>query len=169
MNNDNERLTRRAGWRLITNDLGPIGGVDLCDGISSVAVADDSSHPRFVPSRTLRVRRDGSVLWIHNERRLIDRLKEDKNMKALAKLIHVAGRSAVLVGSALALGCAVVIVSNAPALAPVQKVAIEQKAAVVRLEPVVVTISSERFDAIHAEAQRPSMFVWFFAKKPHEV
>lgn len=56
------------------------------------------------------------------------------------------GRLAIAVGTGFALACA--IASHGPSIAPQD---------VVRLDPVVVTISKVRFDAIRAEAQGTTM------------
>jgi len=81
--------------------------------------------------------------------------------KSINTLIHGSARFAVAVGTFIALASAVAIITVAPTGIEHAKPATE----VVRLEPVVVTISKARYTAIRAEAQ-PSMFVRLFAKKP---
>ena len=76
-------------------------------------------------------------------------------MKALEKVIHNTGRFAFGIGLGIALVCAYVIVSSAPALDATPVV----RPADVRLDPVVVTIPAERFDAIRAEERGSSMLV----------
>lgn len=83
-------------------------------------------------------------------------------MKALTKFTQQLGRAAVHIGAVLALACAVVIVANAPAFAPTK---MAQPGEVIRLEPVMVTISAERFDAIRAEADSPLKLVQFMRKR----
>lgn len=86
-------------------------------------------------------------------------------MKALEKISHTVGRFAVGIGLGLALVCAYVIVSSAPALdAPPAA----RPAGVVRLDPVAVTISAERFDAIRAEGRGSSILVRTRERKPNE-
>ena len=86
-------------------------------------------------------------------------------MKTLQRLIDLVSRFAVGLGSALALVCAVVIVSSGPTLGPEAVV----HADVVRLDPVVVTISSERFAQIRAEEHEQAMFARSRGHKPNEV
>ena len=81
--------------------------------------------------------------------------------KSLNTLIHGAGRFAVGFGTFVALACAIAIINVAPAGIEQTKAATE----VVRLDPVVVTISKARYAAVRAEA-KPSLFVRLFAKKP---
>ena len=85
-------------------------------------------------------------------------------MKALQRLIDLVSRFAVGLGSVLALVCAVVIVSSGPSLGPETVV----HADVVRLDPVVVTISSERFAQIRAEEHEQAMFARSRGRKPNE-
>lgn len=91
-------------------------------------------------------------------------------MFAISKFIRIVGprafQIAVHVGAVLALVCAVVIVANAPALFPKKA---GPQAEVVVLDPVIVTIEADRFDAIRAESQRASMLVRAFGRKPNEV
>ena len=75
-------------------------------------------------------------------------------MKTYQRIIEVVGRFAVGVASALALVCAYVIVSSDPGLGTVE---VAKAPEVIRLEPIVVTISAERFAAIQAEEQGASM------------
>lgn len=77
-------------------------------------------------------------------------------MKALEKIIHTIGRFAFGIGLGIALVCAYVIVSNAPAL---DATPVARPADIVRLDPVVVSIPAERFDAIRAEEGSASMLV----------
>jgi len=81
-------------------------------------------------------------------------------MKTYHQLIALAGRFAVGIATLVAVACVVVIVSNGGALAPR---ASDRVVDAVQLEPIVVTISFERFAAIHAGATR------LFARKPNEV
>ena len=82
-------------------------------------------------------------------------------MKTYHQLQALAARFAVGIATLVALACVAVIVSNGAALAPR---ASDRVVDVVQLEPVVVTISFQRFAAIHADAAtRP------FARKPNEV
>ena len=69
-------------------------------------------------------------------------------MKALERFIHALARFTVGFGSGLALVCTFVVVTTDVGLGPA-KVAPE----VIRLDPVIVTISAERFAAIRAEAE----------------
>ena len=71
-------------------------------------------------------------------------------------------RFAVALGTVVALACAVAIIEVAPNGIENTKQATE----IVRLEPVVVTVSNAQYEAVRAEAQRPSMFVRLFSKKP---
>ncbi len=81
--------------------------------------------------------------------------------KTLNTLMHRAGRLTFAFGTCVALACAVAIIKVAPAGIENAKPATE----VVRLEPVVVTISKDRYAAVRAETT-PSMFVRLFSKKP---
>ncbi len=74
-------------------------------------------------------------------------------MKTIDLVMQNVGRIAVGLGSALALVCAMVIVTSGPALGSA-----EAATQVVRLEPVVVTVSTERFAAIRAEEKSHTMF-----------
>lgn len=67
-------------------------------------------------------------------------------MKTLHHLLHTLGRFAVGFGIGLALVCASVIVTTDIGLGPPK-----QRVDAIRLEPVVVTISAERFSAIRAD------------------
>ncbi len=87
-------------------------------------------------------------------------------MKALEKIIHALGRYAVVIGSALAVACVVAIVSSPRAIEPAKAV---QPAEVVHLDPVVVTISASRFDAIRADAQPATKVVHIYGSGPKEV
>ena len=77
-------------------------------------------------------------------------------MKTIERIIHTISRFAFGLGLVLALVCAFVIVTSDHALDSTQ---VEQPAEVVRLDPVIVTISAERFDAIRAEMGGPAMLV----------
>ena len=77
-------------------------------------------------------------------------------MKALEKIIRITSRFAVGIGLGIALVCAYVIVSSAPVR---DATPVIRPTGAVRLDPVVVTISAERFDAIHAEERGSSMLV----------
>lgn len=83
-------------------------------------------------------------------------------MKALEKIIHAIGRFSFGIGLGIALVCAYVIVSSAPApdAAPVVR------PAAVHLDPIVVIIPAERFDAIRAEERGSSMLVRTAEPKP---
>ena len=82
-------------------------------------------------------------------------------MKTYHQLTALAARYAVGIAMLVALACVVVIVANGTALAPR---ASDRPIETVALEPIVVTISFEHFEAIHADAgTRP------FARKPNEV
>lgn len=97
---------------------------------------------------------------------IVRRQQGEIKMKAHEKLIRIIGRFAVGVGSALAVVCVVAIVSSAPALGPTQAV---QPAEVIRLDPVIVTIAAERFDAIRAELDGPSRQVHVYGGGPQPV
>jgi hypothetical protein len=71
-------------------------------------------------------------------------------MKTIETIFYVVGRFAVGFGSGLALVCAFVIVTTDIGLGTPKAV---QPAEVVHLDPVVVTISSERYEAMRQEAQ----------------
>ena len=75
-------------------------------------------------------------------------------MKTIETIMQNVGRCVVGLGSALALVSAVVITSNGPALGNAQAA---RPVEVVRLDPVVVTISTERFAAIRAEEKSHTM------------
>ena len=87
-------------------------------------------------------------------------------MKTINTLIHTGGRLAVAFGTFVALACAIAIIKVAPDGIENTRLA---QSEVVRLEPVVVTVSKAQYDAVRAEAQRPSLFVRLFAKKPTAV
>jgi hypothetical protein len=89
---------------------------------------------------------------IDQKRRLRDRQEETgKNMRTKDRLISDVGRFVFGLCIGLALTSAYVVVTSAPDLLgqPVD-------AEVVRLDPVVVTISAKRFDEVHAEADVPA-------------
>lgn len=86
-------------------------------------------------------------------------------MKTIERLIHAIGRFAFGLGLALALVCAFVIVTSDHALDPTQ---VARPADVVRLDPVVVTISAERFAEIRAEEREGSMLARTRVRKPNE-
>ena len=75
-------------------------------------------------------------------------------MNTIELFMRNVGRIAVSLGSALALVCAVVITMNGPSLGNAQAATPVE---VVRLEPVVVTISTERFAAIRADEKSHTM------------
>lgn len=87
--------------------------------------------------------------------------------KNLNTLIHGSGRLVVAFGTFIALACAVAIIKVAPA--GLENAAVATPTEVIRLAPVVVTISKERYLAIRAETERPSLFVRLFTKKPTAV
>ena len=87
-------------------------------------------------------------------------------MKAYEKFIHTLGRFAVGIGVALGVACAVVIVSSPPAIERTQAI---QPGAMVRLDPVIVTISAQRFDAIRAESRDSTMLAHVFGGGPKQV
>lgn len=91
------------------------------------------------------IRAAPSLICINTRRGL--RHKEGIIMKTIEKLYEWVSRFAVGLGSGLALVCAYVIVTGDPGLGTSPAAQPE----VVRLEPVVVTISAERFAAIQAE------------------
>ncbi len=97
---------------------------------------------------------------------IVGRQEGETKMKALERISHTIGRYAVVVGSALAVACVVAIVSSPRAIEPAQ---VDQPAEVVRLDPVIVTISAERFDAIHAETSGSSMLVHVFGGGPKQM
>ncbi len=101
---------------------------------------------------------------------IVRRQQGEIKMKAHEKLIRIIGRLigrfAVGVGSALAVVCVVAIVSSAPALGPTPVV---QPAEVIRLDPVIVTIAAERFDAIRAEEDGASRLVHVYGSGPKKV
>ena len=76
-------------------------------------------------------------------------------MKALERFIHALARFAVGFGSGLALVCTFVVVTTDVGLGPAKVAPVE----VIRLDPVVVTISAERFAAIRAEATAEPVIV----------
>jgi hypothetical protein len=100
------------------------------------------------------IRPGPSLICIHGKRRSRHRHKGGIIMKTFERTLETAGRFAVGLGSALALVCAYVIVSGDPGLGVAE---VAKAPEVVRLEPVVVTISAERFAAIQAEERGASM------------
>ncbi len=96
----------------------------------------------------------------------VRRQQGETKMKALEKIIRALGRYAVVVGSALAVACVVAIVSSPRGIEPAKAV---PPAEVVHLDPVTVTISADRFDAIRAEAQPATKVVHVFGGGPKPV
>jgi hypothetical protein len=76
--------------------------------------------------------------------------------------LKATGRIAVLLGTALAITCAITLAQRASTLPAPKPVS---QAEIIRLEPVVVTISAERFTAIHAEAERETLL----ATRPQKI
>ncbi len=85
-------------------------------------------------------------------------------MKKIDSMLHSLGRFVFGMGLGVALTSTYVIVTGAPdLLAPVPAVE------VVRLDPVVVTISRERFDAIYAESEPAKEAVHAYGRGPQRV
>ncbi len=97
---------------------------------------------------------------------IVRRQEGETQMKALEKIIHTIGRYAVVIGAALATVCVVVIVSSPRTLDPAKAA---PPAEVIRLDPVTVTISADRFYAIQAEEQGSSRLVHVFGGGPKRV
>jgi hypothetical protein len=119
------------------------------DGRSTIAWLPGPGDKRLTSSRQPGALRDYLLPGIDDERRLEVRHKEGITMKTFGRIIHTVGRFAVGFGSGIALMCAYVIVTTDIGLGP-SKTATPADA--IRLDPVVVTISSDRYDAIRAEA-----------------
>ena len=68
--------------------------------------------------------------------------------------LSAVGRWSVALGTTLALACAIAFAYGAPGLRSMHSIGAPD---IVRLDPVVVTISKDRFDAIRAEAQGATM------------
>ena len=134
-------------------------------GVTPAVIPVGSSFARFISLRPLRGPKDAVSQSMHDYRRLEVRRKEGRKMKTIERVIHAIGRFAVGLGSVLALVCTFVIVTSDHALGLTE---VTQPAEVVRLDPVVVTISAERFDAIRAEAQGPSRLVRTPGRKTNE-
>ena len=133
---------------------------------------DDDTHANTgpAPRRVTRLRlvssrpqavalRSGSydVQFTPNEPRRPDgRRKKGTAMTLIDRIIHTAGRFAFGFGTALALVCAFVIVAIDPRLDGSTAAA---PAEVVRLDPVVVTISADRYDELQAALREPSAVV----------
>ncbi|MEO8935490.1 MAG: hypothetical protein ABI277_01610 [Burkholderiaceae bacterium] len=77
-------------------------------------------------------------------------------MKTIERIIHTVGRFAVGVGSGIALMCAYVIVTTDIDPGPST---VARPPEVIRLDPVVVTISTDRYVAIRAEIAGPAVLV----------
>jgi hypothetical protein len=117
------------------------------------------------PSRTLVI---GSLTGIQHRKRLVsrssNRIKEGITMKTIERIIHSISRFVFGLGVGLALTSAYVIVASGPDL-----LGAKAPAEVVRLDPVEVTISAERFKEIRAEAEPPTKVVHVFGKGPQQV
>jgi len=81
--------------------------------------------------------------------------QEGNIMRTIDHLLHSLGRFVFGLGVGLALTAAVVIVANGPALEATTVKPVD----VVKLDPVIVTISAERFDAVRGEAGLPPVAV----------
>ena len=125
-------------------------------GVTPAAIPIGSSLARFISLRPMRGPKDAVSQSNHGNRRFDVRHKGGTKMKTIERIMRVIGHLAVGLGSALALVCVFVVVTSDHALDPTQ---VARPAEVVRLDPVVVTISTARFDAIRAEARGPSMLV----------
>ena len=134
-------------------------------GVTPVVIPVGSSFARFISLRQMRGPKDAASHGIHNNRRLDVRHKKGRKMRTIEKIIGGIGRFAFGLGSALALVCVFGIVTSDHALDATQ---LARTAEIVRLDPVVVTISRERFAEIRAEEREGSMLARTRVRKPNE-
>jgi hypothetical protein len=90
--------------------------------------------------------------------------KKGNTMKAIHSLIHGAARFVFGLGIGLALTATYVIVSSKPDL-----LAPEATAEVVRLDPVIVTGSAEKFAELSGKETLPRRIAHVFGKGPQRV
>ncbi len=83
-------------------------------------------------------------------------------MKTIERIIRTLSRFVFGLGVGLALTSAYVIVTSGAALTGRPPAARD----VVRLDPVVVTISRERFDTLYAEAHPPEKIAHVYGRGP---
>jgi hypothetical protein len=102
---------------------------------------------------------------INQKWRPSDRRREGRKMERMESFIHGIGRFVFGLGVGLALTSVYVIVTSAPDLMATRTGAGD----VVLLEPVVVTISAARFDAIRTEAAPASRPVHLFGRGPQQI
>jgi len=141
-----------------------LGTADL-----KTAVRGDRRDPSQTRLRLVHSRRTSiepvrtSPLRAHNEWRA-DRHEKGMKMKLIQRIVHTASRFVFGLGVGVALTSAFVIVTSGSAL-------YTDKAppAVVRLDPVTVTISADAFEAARAEADLPPALVHFFGRGPSPV
>ena len=96
------------------------------------------------------------VRFISKPGRPDGRPEKGTSMSLIDRTIHAVGRFAVGFGTALALVCAVVIVTTGPRLDAPSAAA---PAEVIRLDPVVVTISASRYAELQSTLREPSVVV----------
>ncbi len=121
---------------------------------ASTTAARGSSAPRL----RLVAARGTTMQTVPMEERRHDvrRNMEGMKMNIVERLATVVARFVVGFGIGLALVCAVVIVTTRPALEPAT---VARPVEVIRLDPVSVTISAERFQAIRAQMIVDSLLV----------
>ncbi len=107
---------------------------------------NDHKQPRIAPA--LRDRSGASPITI---RQVPTCRQEGIIMRTIDHLLRGLGRFVFGLGVGLALTAALVIVANGPALEAKDARPVD----VIRLDPVIVTISAARFDALRGEAGLP--------------
>jgi len=163
MKNDNE-TTRSTG---VAAGQSPRSGPRLvpsaCAPITPRAKARWTTSSIACPQR-VRLVTPGPRVSHEEQRRRIDR-QEGKNMERKEGFISNLGRFAVGLGIGLALTSAYVIVTSGADLLTGKPAAAD----IVRLDPVEVTISAERFAAIQAEAEPSTKTVHVYGAGPKAV
>ena len=123
--------------------------------LEHVALPPGSYDVRFTSTRRPDASRNrpGSG---HERGRTQGRPKKGTIMRIIERVIETVGRFVVGLCIGLALVCAFVIVTTDPRLdVPATAAAVE----VIRLDPVVVTISADRYDELQAASRAPSAIV----------
>ena len=115
--------------------------------------------------RLVGVRRAGTTERPHDQRRPTDRRNEGNEMKAMEGFLYSMSRFVFGLGIGLALTSVYVIVTSTPDLLVTRTGAGD----VIVLEPVVVTISAARFDAIRTEAEPASRTVHLYGKGAQQI
>lgn len=163
--NSRQRATSPARLRLVRTAREPTTRV-AHNAASAIALRPGVYDVRFTASRWPNASHGNPLPGTHDKRRLHVRHKEGITMKTIERIIRTVGRFAVGFGTGLALVCAVVIVRTDIGLGPPR---VAKPAEAIRLDPVVVTITAERFDALQAESRGATKLAGLVRRHAGEV